>query len=287
VSGYEPFEDALHRRESARLGMWLFLVTEILFFSGLFVAYVVSRSHHPEIFDYGQRYLSTTLGATGAVLMIAASVTAAFAVRAARIHQQQRLVASLGIGFLLAIAFLGVRAVEWAQRANEGTLWGVRFDPCESPDGKELPCLAKLELEPQNTAAVADEKKAESAADDKAESAADDKAEPAADGKKAAAEAEAAHDRLLALAKAKRKSLPPEQVPPANTGVFFAIYFAMTGLHALQVLFIPFVLLWLLRRARKHEFRARYYGPIDCTGLYVHFLTVLSLFIFGLLYLVH
>ena len=92
-----PFTDVLQQQAATRLGMWLFLATELLFFAGLFVAYVVFRSHHPEIFDYGQRYLSTPLGAAGVVLLIVASLALAFAVRAARTNQHELIPALLGV----------------------------------------------------------------------------------------------------------------------------------------------------------------------------------------------
>ncbi len=281
------------RIASARLGMWLLAVTAILFFSGLFVAYVVFRSSHPDLFAYGQRYLDLTSGAAGVVLLIVSSLAAAWAVRAAQVGQRGLVSAFTGAALLAIVAFLGVRGIEYGQLASQQTLWGVKFDPCASPDGTELPCLSRLASEPEPTApetqpgVAPDETTAEGSAAPDETTAAGSAAPTEPDRKKAAEQAEARLDSLLALAEKKREALPPDQVPPANTGLFFAVYFGMTGLHALFAIAGIIALLWLLRLNRRRRLGPEDYAPVDGAGMYVHLVTVLSLFLFGFLYLMH
>ncbi len=68
--------------DSAKLGIWLFLVTEVLFFSGLFVAYTIYRYHHPEVFNLASEFLDTTLGALNTIVLLFSSLTMAWAAEA-------------------------------------------------------------------------------------------------------------------------------------------------------------------------------------------------------------
>ncbi|HYU15240.1 MAG TPA: cytochrome c oxidase subunit 3, partial [Candidatus Acidoferrum sp.] len=76
-------------------------------------------------------------------------------------------------------------------------------------------------------------------------------------------------------------------LPPPNTGMFFTIYFAMTGLHGIHVLAGVFVFIWLLIRAIRGHFGPTYYGPIDFAALYWHLVDLIWIFLFPLLYLIH
>jgi cytochrome c oxidase subunit III len=132
------FDDAQHQFDSGKLGIWLFLVQEILFFSALFVAYIVLRAQHPEIFEYASHYLDAKWGAINTAVLIGSSFTAAYAVRAAQLRQQRALVACLLITILCACAFLGIKYVEHTHKIHIGTLYGTKFDPCITPDGALL-----------------------------------------------------------------------------------------------------------------------------------------------------
>src|SRR5262249_43305532 len=77
------------------------------------------------------------------------------------------------------------------------------------------------------------------------------------------------------------------QPPPPHTNMFFSIYFAMTGLHGLHVLFGIFVFIWLLWRAMKGHFSEDYFGPVDYSALYWHLVDLIWIFLFPLLYLIH
>jgi len=132
------FDDAQHQFDSGKLGIWLFLVQEILFFSALFVAYIVYRTQHPEIYEYASQYLNTNLGALNTIVLIGSSFTAAYAVRAAQLQQRTALIACLTITLLCACTFLVVKYFEYSHKIHVGTLYGKKFQPTEAPDGTKL-----------------------------------------------------------------------------------------------------------------------------------------------------
>jgi caa(3)-type oxidase subunit IV len=132
------FDGPKHQFDSGKLGIWLFLVTEVLFFSGLFVAYIIYRAHHPEIFDYANHYLDTKMGAINTAVLLFSSLTAAWAVRCAQLNQQRGLILCLSLTLLCAFGFLGIKTVEYKGKYDYGTLWGAKFDPKYAPDGTPL-----------------------------------------------------------------------------------------------------------------------------------------------------
>src|SRR5580765_1284201 len=86
------YDDAQHQFDSGKLGIWLFLAQEVLFFSALFVAYVLYRVHHGELYSYAHKYLDVKYGAINTGILIFSSLTAAWAVRAAQLNQTKRLI---------------------------------------------------------------------------------------------------------------------------------------------------------------------------------------------------
>jgi cytochrome c oxidase subunit III len=132
------FDDAKHQFESGKLGIWLFLAQEVLFFSALFVAYIIYRANNPEIFDYAHSYLDVKMGAVNTAVLIISSLTAAWAVRCAQLNQRRGLLLTLGVTLVCAMIFLGIKYVEYSHKVHIGTLYGERFDPSEDPDGKPL-----------------------------------------------------------------------------------------------------------------------------------------------------
>ncbi len=132
------YDDAGHQFDSGKLGIWFFLVQEVLFFSGLFVAYVLYRHHRPEIFAYAHYYLDVKWGAINTVVLIVSSLTAAWSVRCAQLGQRRGLIATLAITILCAFGFLGIKGVEYAHKIHEGILFGRYFDPCVSSGGGPL-----------------------------------------------------------------------------------------------------------------------------------------------------
>jgi cytochrome c oxidase subunit III len=110
------FDTPRQQYDAARLGMWIFLMTEVLFFGGLFCAYAVYRANHPEIFVDGHRFLQKPLGAANTVVLIFSSLTMALAVRAAQLGRRRALVGLLAVTLLCGFVFLGVKGVEYKNK---------------------------------------------------------------------------------------------------------------------------------------------------------------------------
>jgi cytochrome c oxidase subunit 3 len=199
------FHSAAQQQSSAKLGMWLFVAQEVLFFGGLFVAYAVVRYFHPDTVLAASKYLSVPLGGVNTLVLISSSLTMALAVRAAQTDDRRLLQLWLLATILLACAFMGIKAVEYAHKIHDGLLPGKYFTA---------------------------------------------------------------------------------QGIAGSPQIFFGIYFALTGLHALHVVVGIFVLGWMLSRARRGQFSASYYTPVENAGLYWHFVDLVWIFLFPLLYLI-
>jgi len=125
----EHFETAAQQHDAAKLGMWIFLVTEILFFSGLFLAYSVYRSLHPAMFLAAHHHLSVPLGGVNTLVLITSSLTMALAVRAAQVGDRRLLVVLLAVTIGCALVFLGIKGAEYAHKIHEGLLPGRFYHP--------------------------------------------------------------------------------------------------------------------------------------------------------------
>jgi cytochrome c oxidase subunit III len=132
------YDDAQHQFDSGKFGIWLFLAQEVLFFSALFVAYILYRIHHGEIYSYAHKWLDVKYGAINTAVLIFSSLTAAWAVRAAQLGQRLLLIACIAVTILCAITFLGIKYIEYSHKYHEKILFGGYFDPCISPGGEEL-----------------------------------------------------------------------------------------------------------------------------------------------------
>lgn len=384
------FDDGQHQFDTGKLGIWFFLVQEILFFAGLFVAYILYRNHHPEIFAYAHHYLAVKWGAINTAVLIVSSLTAAWSVRAAQLNQQRLLVATLAITIACACGFLVIKYIEYSHKIHEGILFGHKFDPCVSSGGEPLPnksnhchgvkssvvwdhkteaatkgCLeGDFDQDPampriQGSCLVAEvtyrghgkeraeqgrrsivacdttplEGKTGRAAIRKRAASpnapcwelkpnpwvcpngpaamvyyGDHKArghelevevtckpapKPAApadafgDVSRAPGLGQASYVRQPQMSKHDQALEFANGPPPPHTNMFFSIYFAMTGLHGLHVLFGIFVYIWLLIRATKGHFGPTYFGPVDYAALYWHLVDLIWIFLFPMLYLIH
>ncbi len=125
------FEDMGAQLATGKLGIWLFLASEVLFFSGLFVAYGVYRAHHPELFRYASLFLDWRLGATNTVVLVSSSLSAAWAVRAAQLGQRRVLVATTLATIALASVFMVVKYLEYSHKLHNGVGWGAACHPSE------------------------------------------------------------------------------------------------------------------------------------------------------------
>jgi cytochrome c oxidase subunit 3 len=108
------FDSMPQQAEASTLGMWVFLVTEIMFFGGLVMAYLVYRHQSPQGFQEASHHLNVYWGAANTAILIISSLTMAFAVRAAQTSQPRKTqVMWLGFTMLLGGAFLGIKAIEY------------------------------------------------------------------------------------------------------------------------------------------------------------------------------
>lgn len=129
--------DSMHQQfHAGKLGMWLFLGQELLFFCGLFTAYAVYRGNNQELFHYGQYFLDWKLGAVNTVVLLTSSLTAAWSVRAAQLEQKRTLLITLALTFIFAGVFMVVKYFEYTHKIHIGAVWGDSFgilDPSYMP----------------------------------------------------------------------------------------------------------------------------------------------------------
>jgi cytochrome c oxidase subunit 3 len=222
------FESHKQQFAAGKLGMWIFLLTEVLLFSGLFCAYSVFRANHPEIFVWAHQFLDKTLGAINTTVLITSSFTMAWAVRAAQKNQKRLCTALLAITLLGGFGFLGIKFIEYKSKWEEGLMVARWFKPTE----EALKSIEKHEADP-------------------------------------------AHPQ---------SKLEGE---PRNAGIFFSIYFMMTGLHGIHVIAGMTAIAWIMRRSHKGHFSSEYFGPVDYVGLYWHLVDLIWIYLFPLLYLIH
>ncbi|HEY3445850.1 MAG TPA: cytochrome c oxidase subunit 3 family protein [Myxococcales bacterium] len=121
------FDDAESQFEANKLGVWIFLVTEILLFGGLFVAFLVFRSWHFGAFKEAHHHLDKVMGAVNTVVLICSSLTMALGVRAAQRSKRGETVAMLGLTLALAATFLVIKGFEYHHKFADGLLPGVHF----------------------------------------------------------------------------------------------------------------------------------------------------------------
>jgi cytochrome c oxidase subunit 3 len=262
------FENAEQQYQSAKLGMWLFLATEILFFGGLFCAYTVYRANHPEIFVFGHHFLDKNLGALNTVILICSSATIAWAVRAAQLRQMRILKLMLWLTIACAAGFLSVKYVEYSHKWHAGLLWAREYNPqaAHAGDGGHA-------AEPPAVAATAPSAAAAAPA---ATSEERSKIAPAATGPSGLAEAPPAEP-------SEGQALVAE---PANARIYFSIYFLMTGLHGIHVLGGIAAMLWLLWGVRQGIFASGHFTRVDMVALYWHVVDLIWIYLFLLLYLI-
>ncbi|HLK62790.1 MAG TPA: cytochrome c oxidase subunit 3 family protein [Bryobacteraceae bacterium] len=206
----EQFDTAGQQKDASTLGMWLFLITEIMFFGGMFLAYSVYRGIYPTIFAIASTSLNVYIGAANTVVLLCSSFTMVLAVRAAQLGQRRAIIVFLVLTLALGTVFLGVKAYEWKEKFEE----------------HHIPGQAAFHLE----GVSADQQ--------------------------------------------------------GHAQLFFSLYFAMTGLHALHMVIGAGILTVLIFQARRGKFTADYMTPVDVAGLYWHFVDIIWIFLFPLLYLI-
>ena len=259
------FTSAEHQFASGKLGMWIFLATEILTFSGLFVIYAVYRANHPIMFDIGHRFLDRTWGATNTIILLLSSFTMAWAVRCAQRSQRRGLIVCLCFTLAGGAAFMGIKAIEYGEKLSHHLGPGMYYHPD----------AAALNHEYFGHPAHPEEHAAEGAP------------EPAS-----APVADSSGPYGLAQASEQLETLHPDRPGPYSQAQFdhikpfFAIYFSLTGLHGLHVLIGMGLITWILIRSIAGHFNHVYYTPVDLVGLFWHLVDLIWIYLFPLLYLI-
>jgi cytochrome c oxidase subunit 3 len=215
------FDSAEQQKHSSLLGIWIFLLTEIMFFGAVFVAYGVYRSRFPDAFALGTHQLNLDLGGLNTIILMTSSFTMTLAVLAARANKKVQIVNWLIVSIVLGIVFLGIKAVEYKAKFDHHLVPGhnFMFDAHHLANGNE-------------------------------------------------------HFANIAAT-----------INPGNLKMFFGFYFVMTGLHAIHMIIGIGILFFILNMARKGKFNSAYYNPLECTGLYWHFVDMVWIFLFPALYL--
>ncbi len=121
------FADANQQRESAKLGMWIFLLTEILFFGGLFCAYAIFRAWNPEMFINAHKALNVTLGTINTIVLISSSLTIALAIRSLQVDKKRNAIIFLVLTLLFATTFLVIKYFEYTHKIHLGQLPGKYY----------------------------------------------------------------------------------------------------------------------------------------------------------------
>ena len=204
------FYSMAQQLEASTLGMWVFLVTEIMFFGGMFMIYITYRMLYPHAWVAGSNHLDVTLGALNTAVLICSSLTMALAVRAAQVGSRKGQVVNLILTILLGSAFLVVKYFEYAEKFEHHLVPGPNFN---------------------------------------------------ASG-------------LIALAD-----------DPTHQQLFFSIYFMLTGVHAAHMVVGIVLMAVILIMAMRGRFSPSYYTPVEISGLYWHFVDIVWIFLFPLLYL--
>lgn len=201
------FATPAQQMDASMLGMWTFLITEVLFFGGMFAAYSVYRDMYYDAFASTSRFMDVTLGMTNTAVLICSSLTMVLAVRSAQINKRRETMMFLVLTMIFGIAFLGVKAYEYHSKWAESLVPGFNF-----------------------------------------------------------------HYEQVQFAQ--------------HAQILFFLYFCMTGMHAIHMIVGLGLLTWLWIRARKGAFTSSYFSPVEMVGLYWHFVDIVWIFLFPLLYLI-
>src|SRR5690606_19791548 len=119
-------------------GVWVFLVTEILMFSGLFVAYAIFKNIYPEVFHEGHKYLDWRLGATNTVVLLFSSLTMALSIHYVRANDRKKAMMNLLITIACGAIFMVIKYFEYSAKIHHGTLPGAFFSMAEGVENKNL-----------------------------------------------------------------------------------------------------------------------------------------------------
>jgi cytochrome c oxidase subunit 3 len=296
--GHDPhlahhFDTPEQQYRSAKLGMWVFLGTEILMFGGLFCAYSIYRHNHPQVFAFAaESYLNTKLGTLNTIILITSSLTMAWGVRAAQMNNRKLLIACLIMTLMGAAGFMVVKTVEYSAKWNEHVWIGEwnKYSGDYSDKGPEKqappaePTSPKVTL-PTPPASLSNADGNVGNDISKIQPRYDTPGGLAVDTAVAAPEKPASGAQKEEEISDRYRSLSDKD--QWRVSVFFSCYFLMTGLHGIHVLIGMVLISWLLFRAIRKDFSSAYFTPVDLIGLYWHLVDMIWIFLFPLLYLIH
>lgn len=291
--------------EASKLGMWLFLATEILLFGGMFVAYGIFRVLYPELYEQASLQLDTVLGATNTLVLLLSSLTMAWAIRGAQMDNKKVLIYNLIATMVLATGFLVVKYFEYGHKFEIGIYPGVNFEldegtarvnelvgstpatPLFAPGGHADAEAVEAEA---GTLAVAD---APLAGEDTSGDPDDLQAADLATGGENTLVPDAEHLAAggTGLADAEHAEggghgREGEIFSNRRAGIFFAIYYVMTGIHAIHIVIGIIAIGFLVFFASKDRYSSVWYTPVENVGLYWHIVDIIWIFVFPLMYLI-
>jgi len=284
------FDTPQQQFESGKLGMWLFLATEVLFFGGLFVWYAIARSLHPEVFLYASGFLDTILGGINTCVLILSSLTMALAVRYAQTNRRGPLLICLSLTLLGAVGFLVIKYVEYTHKFHYNLVWGATFYETTSEADREALVMIRGAADLAGAAPLAIPEAPVAEAPAPGTVVIEPSAIPVAPAGPSGLRLGAETGTVPAPPPVPHARTGPHMLDPdmpPNTHVFFGVYFAMTGLHAVHVIVGMGIITWLLIKASRGAFSSEYYTPVDLGGLYWHIVDLIWIFLFPLFYIIH
>lgn len=280
------FEDMGQQEESVSIGMWMFLAQEILFFGGLFTAYLVFRWKFPMAFAAASNHLDAFLGGTNTLVLIVSSLTMALTVYFAQKGDRMKQVVLIVLTMIFGMGFLGIKAIEYTDKYNHGLVPANGWN-------RTTPLTADGAIPEPPAPKAADHETASSGGHGEAEH---EYFNPT--GEFQWTDVSLVHHALdleketnhAVLTDSERSGYFSNGEVDANkfrdrVKIFFWMYFVMTGLHAVHMIIGLGIMLWLLYKAWKDTFSAEYYAPVEMAGLYWHFVDIVWIFLFPLLYL--
>lgn len=282
------FVSAEQQFDASKLGMWLFLSTEILLFGGMFVAYAIYRVQYPELYEEASLQLDTVLGALNTLVLLTSSLTMAWAIRGAQMDNQKVLVRNLVATVVLASAFLVVKYFEYEHKFHLGIFPGYNFELNE-----DVQTVSQLSgataLEPK----VVLEEAPVSAADAPTDASGETAAGPGETVGATDAEDVAVGERgnpteshQIGEGEAAGHGREGQIFDNRRAGLFFSIYYMMTGIHAIHILIGIVAISILAWKARKGRYTSVWYTPVENVGLYWHVVDIIWIFVFPLMYLI-
>lgn len=270
------FEDMKQQEESVSIGMWMFLVQEIMFFGGLFTAYLVFRSRFPMAFAAASNHLDAFWGGLNTLVLIVSSLTMALVVYYAQKSNRNMQVIMIVLTMIFGSVFLGVKAIEYTGKYNDGLIpvtgWNKKTPKADAKahDAHATPCH---EMKHGEKHEYVNPKGEFQWADCSFAKLGDD------------------HQFLTDYEKAgyyrnyNESKIPDADMFRDKVRSFYWIYFVMTGLHALHMIVGLGLMAWLGWNCWKNTYSADYYSPVEMSGLYWHFVDIVWIFLFPLLYL--